>query len=1407
MEDFSKKLERLEAMMQKTLDAVSGLESWRETADKSFGALLKLADEAGAWLHSLETTPPSPPPPPPPPPRHQVQPPPQAPPPYCDPFNVPLRLMNLRPQTGGSGLFDLNLPLQGMSRSYATGVENAHGHRFDHDHRDAGGGILGSRPPHPVTGTSSQNDFHFPEHQDSPHHRTAPYPKLEFPKFDGDNPRLWRDRCQMYFEVYAVADALKTRFAALNFSGAAATWLQTIECKEWILDWDHLCSLVFTRFDKNQYQLQLRQLDSLKQTGSVQEYQERFEQLSHGILLYNAAYDETYFVTRFLGGLREDIRAPIALHRPKDVDTASALALLQEEELENVKKKTVQKGDSKDFSKFGQKWTAEKFKSTPRKEESTKVEKDPFDEKLSALKAFRKANGLCFKCGDKWGQNHKCPKKIPLHVLEEFLEVFELQDIQVSESDGEDNSGNEGVCAVEQSPLQATQKFRTLKLLGRIGKYHFLILIDSGSIGTFVSDELVSRLQLPTVPGGSQLAYSGFTSDARVLPLRCYDMILGEDWLESCSPMWVDWKLKQMAFTVAGQKVALQDITDDVTNCSAISVHKLKGLVRQGAITHCIQWKEEVQLLDATLNDVSTIEHSTLSELPSVVQAVIQDFEHLFANPTSLPPHRQADHMIPLLPGSQPIKIRPYRYSPVQKDEIEAQLKEMLNQGVIRHSSSSFASPVLLVKKKDGSWRLCVDYRHLNAITEKNKHPMPMVDELLDELAGAQWFSKLDFRSGYHQIRMAPGEEYKTAFCTHSGLYEFLVMPFGLTNAPTTFQSLMNHIFVRLLRERVLVFMDDILIYSKSLQEHVVLLKQVFEILQENQFLIKWSKCSFAQSSIEYLGHITAIKNWPVPTCLKELRGILGLTGYYRKFIKHYSMISRPLTMLLKKGVKFVWTAHSQEAFQILKQALAPVLAIPDFQQPFVLETDASDCGVGAVLMQAGHPVAYLSKALSPKNQTLSVYEKGCLAILLAVEKWRSYLQHQEFMIRTDHKSLLYLTEQRITSRLQHKALIKLMDLRFKIQYKKGVSNAAADALSRHPQLVEVYDISGCVPTWMDKIQLGYKDDPFTQQLITALSVAADSHPHFTLQDGIVRFKGRVWVGDNKIAQQHILQALHSSGLGGHSGFHATYYRVKKLFAWPKMKDDIKKFVTTCEVCQQAKVEHVKLPGLLQPLPIPDQAWSIVSLDFIEGLPCSNRYNAILVVVDKLTKYSHFMPLVHPFTALQVAQLFVDQIYKLHGLPQILISDRDRIFTSAVWQELFRLTGTTLMMSSSYHPQTDGQTERVNQCLENFLRCVVHSCPRKWHKWIALAEFWYNTTFHSALGRSPFEVLVRWTSLPDSMATWEEEIDLRRRYPKAPAWGQAGIEGGGVCHERQHQWLKKAEEESGSEALAVWAVK
>ncbi|WVZ53784.1 LOW QUALITY PROTEIN: hypothetical protein U9M48_004680 [Paspalum notatum var. saurae] len=689
------------------------------------------------------------------------------------------------------------------------------------------------------------------------------------------------------------------------------------------------------------------------------------------------------------------------------------------------------------------------------------------------------------------------------------------------------------------------------------------------------------------------------------------------------------------------------------------------------------------------------------------------------------------------------------------KSEIEKQVQEMLDSGVIQPSVSPFCSPVLLVKKKDQSWRFCVDYRHLNALTVKTKYPVPVIDELLDELGHASWFSSLDLRAGYHQVLLRPGEEFKTAFQTHSGHYEFKVMAFGLSGAPATFQCAMNTTLKPLLRKCVLAFFDDILVYNNSLEDHLVHLRLVLELLHKEQWKVKFSKCSFLQNKITYLGHvitqggvstdpakIEAVTSWPTPQNVKELRSFLGLAGYYRKFVKHFGIISRPLYDLLKKHALYIWTNDQEVAFQTLKQALssAPVLQLPDFTKPFCLETYASGTGIGAVLLQEGHPIAFISKALSSKNQGLSTYEKEYLVILLAIEQWRCYLQHGEFVIFTDHKSLAHLSEQRLHTLWQQKVFTKLLGLQYRIVYKKGIENGVADALSRRAHIPAVCNaLSVTSPVWLHLHS--YNNDADAQSKLARLAIDPEAIPHFSLHNGLLKYKSRIWVGTDPQLQHNSIQALHSSALGGHLGVPVTLRKLKQLFAWKGMASSVHDFVTACLVCQQAKPDRSKNPGLLQPLVVPPSAWHTISMDFVEGLPKSHNANCILVVVDLFTKYSHFIPLLHPFTAHMVAKQFLNNVYKLHGLPAKIVSDRDRVFTSNFWKELFQLAGVALHMSTAYHPQSDGQTERVNQCLETYLRCFVHTCPHKWFDWLPTAEFSYNSSLHSAIGTSPFEAL------------------------------------------------------------------
>ncbi|KAK1670478.1 hypothetical protein QYE76_058637 [Lolium multiflorum] len=605
--------------------------------------------------------------------------------------------------------------------------------------------------------------------------------------------------------------------------------------------------------------------------------------------------------------------------------------------------------------------------------------------------------------------------------------------------------------AATDTPNVAKKK-NTIRLQGTVGKHQMLILIDSGSVASFISTDLAKRLQCSTqnmtarqftVADGHPVQCTEFVPDfewgvqghtfthsVHVLDLGCYDMILGADWLDEHSPMWVHWRKKIMRFTHNKKRIVLRGVQSSVTVCKKVSVRKLQGLLKKGSVEHIVLVQScstnttvttpsptimspphsvdtLAQIATDSMNPTAT---AMPNQTPPAVQKIIEEFNHLFHEPTTLPPVRAQDHSIPMLPGAQPFKVRPYRYSPQQKDEIERQVYDMLCHGIIRRSSSPFASPVLLVKKKDGSWRFCVDYRQLNNLTVKNKHPLPVIDELLDELAGARYFTKLDLRSGYHQIRLADGEQYKTAFQTHQGLYEFMVMPFGLTNAPATFQHIMNTIFEPLLRKSVLVFVDDILVYSSDLDSHLSHLRQVFQLLAQNELLIKKSKCSFALKELEYLGHIIgpagvstdqtkvqAVQDWPVPVNVKSLRG------------------------------------------------------------------------------------------------------------------WRSYLQHGEFIIRTDHKSLLHLTDQRLHTSLQHKAFVKLMGLQFKIQYKKGNSNLAADALSRKFNDCAAVSSSMAQPSWLDRLQAGYEDDAQARLLIEELGVSGANDKGFSLRDGVLRFHGRIW--------------------------------------------------------------------------------------------------------------------------------------------------------------------------------------------------------------------------------------------------------------------------------------------------------
>jgi len=820
------------------------------------------------------------------------------------------------------------------------------------------------------------------------------------------------------------------------------------------------------------------------------------------------------------------------------------------------------------------------------------------------------------------------------------------------------------------------------------------VMIDGGSNDNFLQPRLAKFLKLEVeqspklrvmVGNGNKLETEGYIRNIYVnmqgaqidlpvflLPVSGADLIIGTNWLSTVGPHIHDYRDLNIKFHYKGQQVTLQGDKYNQINLEDAQYHHIKRLYSMDAIHECYAIR------------VATVVDNNKLQLPEQMEpalaTLLHTYRQVFDVPIGLPPPRMHDHSIPLLEGSNPVKVKPYRYPHSQKAQIELMIQEMLNEGLIQPSTSPFSSPIILVKKKDGTWRFCTDYRALNVLTIKDSFPIPTVDDLIDELHGATHFSKLDLRSGYHQILVKPEDRYKTAFQTHQGHYEWLVMPFGLTNAPATFQSLMNHIFQGWLRKFVLVFFDDILVYSPDWSSHLQHLETVLQVLQKEHLFAKLSKCSFGATNINYLGHtisnagfakeedkIRVVKDWPKPTSLKLLRGFLGLTGYYRRFIRNYASLATPLTDMLKKD-NFKWTTAAEDAFMKLKEALtsSPVLALPNFTQPFTLETDASGIGIGAVLLQQAHPVAYCSKKLSTRQQKQSAYARELYAITQAIAKFRHYLLGHKFTIKIDQKSLKELLDQSLHTPEQQQWFPKFLGYDFTIQYKPGKENVVVDALSRCMSMA----IFEPVNQWLQDIQARIKEDPELQIIMAKLDSEPKTVKHFAVHNGILFWKKRTVLPNDEELKKKIMTKFHNSLVGGHAGRAKTIARVCSQFYWVNMHQDIRMFVHNCKICQQTKTETAFPIGLLQPLPIPIQVWDDIAMDFIIDLPPSQGFTAIMVIVDRLSKFGHFIPMRYDFNSKQVADAFINNVVKLHGISKSIVSDRDKVFISSFWKQL-----------------------------------------------------------------------------------------------------------------------------------------
>ncbi|KAG1927055.1 retrotransposable element [Pimephales promelas] len=743
--------------------------------------------------------------------------------------------------------------------------------------------------------------------------------------------------------------------------------------------------------------------------------------------------------------------------------------------------------------------------------------------------------------------------------------------------------------------------------------------------------------------------------------------------------------------------------------------------------------------------ELSSVRRVTSPEEPDDLSGVPEEYHDLRAvfsrsRAVSLPPHRPYDCSIELLPNTTPPRGRLYSLSAPEREALEKYLTESLDAGIIVPSSSPAGAGFFFVKKKDGSLRPCIDYRGLNDITVKNRYP----SSAFEILQGAKIFTKLDLRNAYHLVRIKEGDEWKTVFNTPVGHFEYRVLPFGLVNAPAVFQALVRD----MLNVFVFVYLDDILIFSPSLQVHVQHVRRVLQRLLENRLFVKAEKCVFHAQSVTFLGSVVsaeaismdpdkvrAVLDWAVPDSRVALQRFLGFAHFYRHFIRNFSQVAAPLTALTLSKTRFVWSGNAQDAFDHLKRLFtsAPILITPDPKRQFIVEVDASEIGVGAVLSQRSsqddkvHPCAFYSHRLSPAERNYDVGNRELLAIRLALGEWRHWLEGASvpFIVWTDHRNLEYIRSAKRLNARQARWALFFDRFDFSILFRPGSKNLKPDALSRQ------FDSSEGAST---------DERVLPPRCVVGVAVWGVEQADKRALSHITRVprssEGTLYVLE--AARLTVLRWGHSSKLVAHPGVRGTLSVIRQRFWWPTRERDIRRFVA-CSICAQTKSSNKPPAGLLRPLPIPSRPWSHIALDFVTGLPRSAGNTVILTVVDRFSKAAHFIPLPKLPSAQETAQIMVDHVFKIHGLPLDIVSDRGPQLTSQVWREFCRQIGASASLSSGFHPQTNGQAERTNQILGRMLRCLTSQNPVSWCDQLSWAEYAHNSLPSSATGFSQFE--------------------------------------------------------------------
>jgi hypothetical protein len=747
--------------------------------------------------------------------------------------------------------------------------------------------------------------------------------------------------------------------------------------------------------------------------------------------------------------------------------------------------------------------------------------------------------------------------------------------------------------------------------------------------------------------------------------------------------------------------------------------------------------------------------------------------------------------------NAPPIAQRPYRLPERHRAALKENIDSLLEEGVIRPSVSPWASPIVLVNKPDGSLRLCCDYRKLNRVTTLDPYPLPLITETLDALGGAKYFSSLDLASGYWQVELDDESIPKSAFVVPNGKYEFSRMPFGMVGAPSTFQRLMDSLLSGLLFEVCLVYLDDVIVFSRSFEEHLDRLRIVFRKLREANLRLKPNKCHFLRTSLKYLGHtvsptgvqpdsekLRAVERYPCPTSVREIRAFLGLVGFYRRFIPHFAETAKPLTQLLRKDMDFRWGAEQTKAFQELKSSLLrePILKFPDFTKPFVVATDASNVAIGSVLCQTHNgvefPISYNSRQLSDSEKKYSTIQKELLAVVNAIKTYRCYLYGRKFTLITDHAPLRWLMNLKDPSSQLARWSILLQNFNYDVIHRPGRRHSNVDALSRIlvsdqeekkteedkllnisfvgamntvPSPEEVPDVFE--PTYdKQRIEKEQRLDPAWKLIIEYLETGELGELNATPKDEFIIVENllfrRAEFPSGRVVDQlvvpntmirHIMELNHEPPLAGHLGVKKTLGRIQTQFYWPGMSRDIQRFVRTCHQCQEKKTPIGRKVAPLQILPGVQRPFELVSMDVLGPLPITLEGNKfILMFTDYMTRWVEAVPIPDQ-KAETVAKVFITTIITRHGVPQKLLTDKGTNFLSKMMSAIYKYLGVDKIQTTAYHPSTNGVIERFNKTLTQMLS--HYTDQRDWDAFLPYVLFAYRTAPHESTRETPFFLL------------------------------------------------------------------